>query len=154
MKSIGAVVAYLLENSRPQFHPAVIALYLVAVYVVMLGLALTLLFWFFRWLGWSNQEVDFGLWALLGGPLIGAELVRGHVKYWLGKRPDEWSFAAMGVGGGAAGALFAAYIGLMWGAPDPFDWAATITAAAAAWLLIGACLYWDERKKKRGAAPI
>jgi hypothetical protein len=154
MKAIRAALAYLLENTRPQFHPAVMAVYLVVYYVVTLGLALTLLFRAFHWLGWGDYEIDFSLWALFAGLMMSAELVRGNVKVWLGKQPDEWSFVAIGAGGGAAGALFAGYIALMWGAPGAFESAATIAAGAGVWLLIGTCLYWEERKKKRGAARV
>jgi hypothetical protein len=145
-------LCWLLERSRPRFHPAVTATWQVVVYFILFSAIATPLFWLIGFLGPERYVVNYEFMGLMGGVLIIAELVRGYVKAWLGKRPDEWSFTAIAVAGAAAGAAFQGYMALSWGNDSLVEFGVTMALGSGVWLSIALCLAWDERKKRRRAA--
>jgi hypothetical protein len=143
---------WLLERSRPGFHPAVIATWQVVVYFILFSAIGTPLVWLIGFLGPERYVVNYEFMGLMGGVLIIAELVRGLVKAWLGKRPDEWSFPAIAVAGAAAGAAFQGYMALSWGYDSLVEFGVTTAVGSGFWVCMALCLVWEERKKRRQAA--
>lgn len=88
---------------------------------------------------------------MLIGFMLVAEFVRGIVKALRGTPPDKWDFVAIGSGGAAAGLWFESLIALMWGAKPWSEYLLVTAAGAGVYIIIGACLYWEERRKMRAA---
>lgn len=143
---------WLLEHSRPALHPAVTATWQFVVYFMLISAIGTPLVSVINHLGEERFEIAYALQAMFGGLLIIGEFARGIAKAALGKRPDEWSFAAVAVGGATAGAAFQGYLALTWGYERLSDFGVTMAIGAALWLSIGGCLFWEERRNGRAAA--
>ena len=106
MDRFAKILAWLLERSRPQFHPAVVAAWQVVVWFTVMGAVLTPLLWVINLFGDEKYSVNFEVLGVFGSLATVSELVRGHVKVWLGSGPDEWNFTAIGLAGVAAGVVF------------------------------------------------
>lgn len=144
----------LLERSRPQFHPAVIATWQVAIWCTAMVVLMSPLLWLLNQFGDERYVVNFEILWVFGALATVSELVRGHVKVWLGSEPDEWNFIAIGVAGAVAGAVFAGFLWLKWGDLDLGSALATTGAVAATWLVLGFLLRLQERRERqRAAAP-
>lgn len=138
-----SALRFLFENSRPQFHTALYVLIYAGMYVALFQILLTLI----SLTPWFSFVLDFELTGILVGCLCVAELVRGHVKVWLGYSPEEWCYAAMPIGGAALTVTFWAFMYLMWGRSawyEPFVYA---MAGAALYTLLGWLLHLEEKKK-------
>jgi hypothetical protein len=151
MKWLSASVAYVYAHSREQFHPAAYALMLAAFILVAMAMSTFVLSLIFEALGSSGVSLDYETGAAIVGPIILAELVRGHVKLAWGLRPEQWCFPAVGIGGFSAGAVFGATMALKWGHSlwlQVFGWG---LGFASLYLLVGWLIYLDEKKKLAAA---
>jgi len=146
------ILAWLLERSRPQFHPAVVAAWQVVVWFTVMGAVLAPLLWVINLFGDEKYSVNFEVLGVFGSLATVSELVRGHVKVWLGSGPDEWNFTAIGLAGVAAGVVFSTFLWLKWGDQDIYSAAAITGAAAATWLLLGFLMRLQERNERKKAA--
>jgi hypothetical protein len=105
--------------------------------------------WLFVAIGQPGLRINYETIGYLVGPLTFGELVRGHVRHWLGYYPAEYCFPAIAAGGLSAGALFGGFMMLRWAEltwVEPIIWGAL---GAALYLLVGWLMRLDERKKSR-----
>ena len=94
------VVGYAYRHSRRQFWPALYVLLYAGLYGAGIGVA----FWLISAITPLSLSVK---WSALGGLaaiIATGELVRGHVRLWMGTPAEKWS-AAASLAGGAAGGL-------------------------------------------------
>ena len=131
----------LYENSRPQFHAALFVLLYAAFFTGIMQAALFVI----SLTPWFSFILDYTLIGILVGCFGLAELVRGHVKLWLGYAVEDWCYPAMPVGGAVAGASYAALMVLMWDMP----WlgiAICILGGAALYTLVGGMFHLQSKK--------
>ncbi len=105
------LVRYLYERTRVQFHPALYVLVYAVTLIAMLQAALFVI----SLIPGFGMVIDYELVGMFTGLMGIGELVRGHVKYWLGYTVEDWCYPAMVAGGIALGGTFAGLIYLMWG---------------------------------------
>lgn len=142
---LGRTVSYLYANSRPQFHTALYVLIYAALYV---GLMQILLF-VISLTPWFSLVLDFELIGIFVGCISFAELVRGHVKYWLGYSVEDWCYVAMTVGGAALGATFGGLILLMWGISSWYAPILFVPGGAGFYLLLGFLFHIQSKQKSK-----
>lgn len=148
MRLFRAVVGYVFAHSRVQFHPAAWALVYAVIFITLMIPCLFILSLIFEAFGSAGVTLDYETNAILYGPVLFGELVRGHVRTWLGYRPEEWCFPAIAVAGLATGGVFGTFMALRWEElPSivPLGWGAGV---AAFYLLIGWLLRLEERKHR------
>ena len=135
-------------NSRAQFHPAAYALLFATVIVALMTVVLFVLSLIFKLLGTSAVTLDYETNAAVFGPVIFGELVRGHVRHWLGYTPDRWCFPAIGIAGFSAGAVFGTSMALKWGRAPWLELLGATLGVAALYLFVGWLMSLDEKKKR------
>ena len=131
------------EHARLQYHPALYVL----LYAVTLTVVLTPLLWALNFLFEPRYTIDYLLLGAFTACAAVAELVRGHVKYWLNASPYAWSFWAMAAGGGSFGLTLWAISYLLHGKwTQPWLFAA---GGAAFYLALGLTFWLAERAARK-----
>ena len=74
-------------------------------------------------------------------------MVSGHVKYWLGYRPEETCFPAIAMAGLAAGGVFGAAMAMKWGQELWLEMLGWSGGVAALYLIVGWLIRLEEKKR-------
>ena len=133
-EQLGRFRDYLFANSRPQYHTALFLL-LWALLVVPALQALVFVVSLLPSL--TTHFVDYELIGIIIGFGSLAELVRCHIKLWLGYSAEDWCYPAMPVGGAAFGAMFAGFVFLKWGTTGWLNVSLFIGGGAGIYTLFG-----------------
>ena len=130
---LSKIVGYLYANSRPQFHPALYVLIYAALWVGAMQLFVLLI----SLTPWASLALDYLLLGILAGCIGLAELVRGHVKHWLGYGVEDWCYVAMAIGGAVFGGSFAGLMFLMWGVKYWYEPVLFVSVGVGVYTLLG-----------------
>ena len=141
-------VRYLYERTRVQFQPALYVLVYAVTFVAMFQAALFVI----SLIPGFAMVIDYELVGIFTGMLGTGELVRGHVKYWLGYAEEDWCYPAMVVGGAAAGAVFAGLMHLMWGISSWYEPLGMVLFGIGFYLALGWLLHMGTKAEAKKAA--
>jgi len=147
MRWLTTFVAYVYTHSRVQFHPAAYALMYAIFFVALMTAGLFVMTMILEAFGGTGFALDHEINAIVFGPVIFGELVRGHVRTWLGYAPEAWCFPSIGIAGLAAGSVFGAAMSLRWGQPLWLEVPGWGMGVAALYLLLGWLMRQDARKR-------
>lgn len=136
---------WLFQNSRPQFHYALLVLYHGGAQLIALWLALSLLSVF-----GILRRIDFDLVAFLVGPLALGALVAGHVKIFIPMHERAAHWIVPGMFGGVCVLTFWVIVRLKWDSVDALSCVAAFITGAALFILL-AWLFRLEQKGKQNA---
>ena len=137
--------AYLYQNSRLQFHPAIYVL----TCALILSFLLTIMTWALNFLFEPPNYVNYELLGAFTVCLTVAEFARGHVLHWLDIPAGETSFKAMAAGGAALGLTLWIVTSLKWLDPRWFELPLMIGGGTIVYLVLGFLFTVEERKTLR-----
>lgn len=142
------LVEWLARRARPQYRLAIVLIVWWPVFLLMMyGLGWVLIG--IDRLAGEQGRIRFGIVALTSGLAVVGEWARACVKVTLRKAPGEGSLLATAIAGAVVGALFDAYLILMWGNDGWREVVLTAAIAAGLYVVIDLCLRWDARAKAR-----